>query len=287
MQLSRQRSHSFAQIAFAPLGVLLAHFSLIRQLTLRALAGRYRGSLLGIVWSVLHPLALLAAYTFVFHVVLDARWEQLPLDRTNANPQAAAFDFAIPLFSGLIVFWWVAECLQLSPMLVQHHSNYVKKTIFPLPALPYPALLVASIHALISSGVLCLYLLVTQQLASSAWAYPLVLLSLAPYLLAAMWLLGSIGVYFKDLTHLVTLAVMMLMFLTPVFYPLSAVPESWHFWLHLNPLTFTTEQARTALLWGTGLDWLGLAQFFGLGWLLASLSYFIFTHLQKDFADVL
>ena len=285
MQNQTQRSGSkLLRIAGAPLGVLFAHYSLIRQLTRRALAGRYRGSVLGIVWSILHPLALLAAYTFVFHIVLDARWQQLPLERA-AN--AGAVDFAVPLFSGLILFWWAAECLQLGPTIVQHHANYVKKTIFPLPALPFPSFLVASIHALISSGILVIYLAVTGQLAATFWAYPLVLLALAPYLLGGMWLLGCLGVYLKDLSHLVNLVVMMLMFLTPIFYPISAVPEGCQTILHLNPLTFAVEQARAALIWGEGLRYGVLAQFFALGWLIASASYALFTHLQKDFADVL
>lgn len=286
MQANSHRYHqSMRRICGAPLGVWLSHYSLIRQLTRRALAGRYRGSVLGILWSVLHPLALLAAYTFVFHIVLDARWQQLPIER--ASDAAAAVDFAVPLFSGLILFWWAAECLQLGPTLVQHHANYVKKTVFPLPALPYPAFFVASIHALISSGILAIYLAATGQIAATCWIYPLVLASLAPYLLGGMWLLGSLGVYLKDLPHLVNLGVMMLMFLTPVFYPISAVPENFQTLLHLNPLTFAVEQARAALIWGQGISLMGLAQFFALGWLIACASYAVFVRLQKDFADVL
>ena len=271
------------QIAVAPVGVWLANASLVRQLTKRQLAKRYRGSVLGIAWSILHPLALLAAYTFVFHFVLDAKWEQLPVERGEGG----AAEFAIPLFAGLILFWWTSDCLQAAPLLVLNHANYVKKTVFPLPSLPLPTLLVATLHALISSGVLMLFLLWQGGLASSFWAYPLVLLSLMPYLLGGMWLLASLGVYLRDLSHLVGLAIMMLMFLTPIFYPISLVPEAFQQILHLNPLTFAVEQARAALLWSDKLNLIGLAQFFGLGWVVACVGYALFSHLQKDFADVI
>jgi lipopolysaccharide transport system permease protein len=274
---------TLSQIALAPISVWLANASLVRQLTKRQLAKRYRGSVLGIAWSILHPLALLAAYTFVFHFVLDAKWEQLPVDRADGG----AAEFAIPLFTGLILFWWTSDCLQAAPLLVLNHANYVKKTVFPLPSLPLPTLLVATLHALISSGVLIVFLLWQDGLSSSFWAYPLVLLSLMPYLLGAMWLLASLGVYLRDLNHLVGLSIMMLMFLTPIFYPISLVPEAFQQILHLNPLTFTVEQARAALLWGDKLDLIGLAQFFALGWLVACVGYALFSHLQKDFADVI
>jgi lipopolysaccharide transport system permease protein len=274
---------TLSQIALAPISVWLANASLVRQLTKRQLAKRYRGSVLGIAWSILHPLALLAAYTFVFHFVLDAKWEQLPVDRADGG----AAEFAIPLFTGLILFWWTSDCLQAAPLLVLNHANYVKKTVFPLPSLPLPTLLVATLHALISSGVLIVFLLWQDGLSSSFWAYPLVLLSLMPYLLGAMWLLASLGVYLRDLNHLVGLSIMMLMFLTPIFYPISLVPEAFQQILHLNPLTFAVEQARAALLWGDKLDLIGLAQFFALGWLVACVGYALFSHLQKDFADVI
>ena len=107
---------------------LWRHRSLIGQMTRREVVGRYKGSVMGLAWSFLNPLLMLAIYTFVFSVVFQARW-----GTTGTESRMA---FAIALFVGMIVHGLFAECVNRAPLLIVSNANYVKKVVFPLEILP-------------------------------------------------------------------------------------------------------------------------------------------------------
>jgi len=252
---------------------------LIVQLTKRDVLGRYRGSMMGLAWSFFNPLIMLTVYTFVFSVVFKARWSVAGEDKVN---------FAIILFVGLIAYGLFAECINRAPSLILSNSNYVKKVVFPLEILPSVALGSALFHSAVSLAVLLTaQLLINQRLPWTVVFFPIILL---PLLLATMgfaWLISALGVYVRDMGQITTIFTTVLMFLSPLFYPLSALPKSYQLWLRLNPLTFIIEEGRNVLIFGKTPDWIvwGLAVAGSL--LVCAGGFWWFQKTRKGFADVL
>lgn len=249
------------------------------QMVRREVIGRYRGSFLGLLWSFVNPVLMLMVYTFVFGFVFKARWGQGNTDK---------YEFALVLFAGLIVFNLFSECISRAPGLILANVNYVKKVIFPLEILPWVALGSALFHTGISLGVLLIFLAVIGH--DFFWTMLWLPVVLLPFLLLIMglsWLLASIGVFIRDVGQLIGMALTVMMFMSPIFYPLSALPETISHYLFLNPLTFVVEQVRNILLWGLQPDWRYLAIYSITSIVVAWLGLLFFEKTRKGFADVL
>lgn len=253
---------------------------LILQMTKREVIGRYRGSVVGLAWSFFNPIVMLAVYTFVFSVVFKARW-----GGTVGEDKGS---FAILLFVGTIVHGLFAECVNRAPAIIVNNVSYVKKVVFPLEVLPWIAIGSALFHSTISLFVLMIaQFLLNQVLPWTAIFFPLILLPLIFGMVGVVWLLSSIGVYLRDVAQTVGIFTTVLMFLSPVFYPISALPEKYHPWLKLNPLTFIIEEGRKSLVFGLAPDWTGLCITMLVGLAIAWLGFWWFQKTRKGFADVL
>lgn len=260
---------------------LWRHRDLIRQMTWRDVLGRYRGSLLGLAWSFFNPVLMLIVYTFVFSGIFKARWGGS--DEAGSHAQ-----FALILFVGLIVNTLFAEILNRAPGLILGNVNYVKKVVFPLEILPVVAAAAAVFHALISVGVLLLaLLLVNGTLPWTALFAPIVIAPLLVLALGGAWFLASLGVFVRDVGQTIGIVTSIMMFLSPVFYPVTALPEAYRPWLFLNPMTFVIEQARDVLIWGRMPDWYGLLGYSAAAVLVAWVGFYWFQKTRKGFADVL
>jgi lipopolysaccharide transport system permease protein len=252
---------------------------LIIQLTKRDVLGRYRGSVMGLAWSFFNPLIMLAVYTFVFSVVFKARWGGGGEDKIN---------FAIILFAGLIVFGLFAECINRAPSLIVSNVNYVKKVVFPLEILPSVAIGSALFHAGISLVVLLIaQLLINQRLPWTVIVFPIILLPLLLSTTGFAWLLSALGVYVRDIAQTTTILTTVLMFLSPLFYPISALPKNYQLWLHLNPLTFIIEEGRNVLIFGNTPNWFGWAIALAASMTISAGGFWWFQKTRKGFADVL
>ncbi len=256
------------------------HRQLIYQMTQREVVGRYKGSVMGLLWSFLNPIFMLTVYTFVFSVVFKARWG-VGQDETKTQ-------FAVVLFVGMIVHGLLAEVLNRAPGLVLANANYVKKVVFPLEILPLISTGAALFHSLISLAVLLTaFLIFNGYLHWTAVLTPLVLFPLVILTLGLAWLLASLGVYLRDIGQTIGIFTTMLMFASPVFFPITAIPEEYRPVIMANPLTFIIEQAREVLIWGHLPDWAGLS-IYSLGALAVAWSgYAWFQKTRKGFADVL
>lgn len=253
---------------------------LIWQMTRREVAIRYRGSLLGLVWSFLNPLLMLLVYTFVFSVVFKARW--------GVDVNESKIDFAILLFAGMIVFGLFSEMLNRAPGLIISNVNYVKKVVFPLEILPWISLGSVLFHSLVSLMVLLsLQLLVNLSLPWTIIFFPVVLLPLIFACLGLTWFLAALGVYVRDIGQITNVFTTVLMFLSAVFYPLTSLPERYQTWLRLNPLVLIISESRNVLIFGKLPDWvaLGFAMLVGFG--MAVAGFWWFQKMRKGFADVI
>lgn len=253
--------------------------NLISQMTKREVVGRYNGSMLGLAWSFLHPLLMLAVYTFVFGVVFKARWN---------NVEESNFSFAIILFAGMIVHSLFAECVNKAPTLILANPNYVKKVVFPLEILPVVSLLAAFFHCLVSLCVLVTTIFFSDlTLQWTILLAPVVLTPLAIATVGACWLLSSLGVYIRDVGQTIGIVTTVMMFLSPMFYPVAALPQAFRPLIMANPLAFIMEQLREVIVWGRQPDWTGLATYTAIATLFAWAAFVWFQKTRKGFADVL
>lgn len=267
----------------ASLGALFAslwgHRQLILQLTKREVLSRYRGSIMGLAWSFFNPLLMLFVYTFVFSVVFKARWGG-DTGESNAG-------FAIIVFSGLIIHGLFADCLNRAPSLIVANPNYVKKVVFPLDVLPWVTMGSALFHAGIS-----LVVLLAAQLAwnhALHWTVLFLPVIILPLVLATMglcWILASLGVYLRDVGQTIGIVTTVMLFLSPVLYPITAVPEALRPVLWVNPLTFVIEQARRVAIWGDPPGWTGWLAYLAASIFVAQIGFWWFQRTRRGFADV-
>jgi len=253
---------------------------LIAQMTRREVMGRYKGSVMGLAWSFFNPVFMLVVYTFVFSVIFKSRW--------GVGGEESKSQFAVVLFVGMIVHGLFAEVLNRAPGLIISNVNYVKKVVFPLEILPVIAMGATLFHSLISLGVLLTTIaLFNGHLYWTAIFTPLVLLPLVIFTLGLAWMLASLGVFLRDVGQTIGIITTVLMFLSPVFYPMTAVPERFRPFIMANPLTFIIEQAREVLIWGRLPNWTGLGGYTLVAAAIAWAGYAWFQKTRKGFADVL
>lgn len=256
------------------------HRQLIWQMARREVVGRYKGSVLGLGWSFFNPLLMLAIYTFVFSVVFKARWA-IPTGEGTAN-------FALILFIGLIIHAFLAEVLNRAPSLIVSNANYVKKVVFPLEVLTCVTLLAALFHAFVSFVILFLGLLLTEgHINWTSMLAPLTLLPLLPLTMGLGWIFASLGVYLRDIGQLIGILTTILMFLSPIFYPVTALPESIRPLMALNPLTLPVEQTRDVIVFSILPNWIDWFKYLSFSLIFSWVGFYWFQKTRKGFADVL
>lgn len=266
---------------FGLLAAFHAHHHLIAQMIRREVIGRYRGSVFGLLWSFLNPLFMLAVYTFVFSFIFKRNWA------TGAE-QEGTVAFAVILFAGLIIHALFAELVGRAPGLIVSNKNYVKKVVFPLGTLPIIALGAALFHALVSVLVLLIIqFVISGTLPLTSLWLPVVLVPFLPLLLGFGWILASLGVYIRDINQLTKPLITAMLFLSPVFFPLTALPVAMQPYLFLNPLTLIIEQTREVLIFGNMPDFIALGKYSIVAIIIAAVGFFWFQKTRKGFADVL
>ena len=253
---------------------------LILQMTRREVVGRYKGSVMGLLWSFLNPVFMLTVYTFVFSIVFKARWG---VDGNESKTQ-----FALILFVGMIVHSLFAEALNRAPSLILSNVNYVKKVIFPLEILPVITMGAGLFHSLVSLAVLLIaFFIFNNFLHWTVIFIPLVLLPLVILTLGCAWILSFLGVFLRDVSQTIGIVTTVMMFLSPVFFPVNSLPEAYRPLIMANPLTFIIEQSREVLIWGHPPNWTGLGIYTLTASAIAWLGYAWFQKTRKGFADVL
>ena len=256
------------------------HSQLITQMTKRAIQQRFKGSILGVAWVFITPILMLSVYTFVFKSVLQAKWP--------GNESADNIEFALQIFSGLLIFTLFAEVLSKAPTLITDQPNMVKKVIFPTPIFAWVNVLSALFFAMVNVVVLLVAAFFMR--AGLSWhilMLPLLFVLMIPMLLGFSWGAAALGVYFRDLSQIVSLALTPLMFLSPIFYPTSALPNLIQTAMHANPLVIPIEFLRDIVMIGQAPVLLPLLVYFIVSGLVMLLGAAGFHKLKKGFADVL
>ncbi|HEL3831247.1 TPA: ABC transporter permease [Stenotrophomonas maltophilia] len=252
---------------------------LLWALSLREIAARFKGSYGGLSWYVIQNLLLLTLYSFVFGTLFKNRWGQG--DHPSGN-------FTVALFIGLIVFNLFAECVTRAPTLILANANYVKKVVFPLDVLPVVTLITAVFNAFVAMLVLIAvsWYLDSPMHWQGLWI-PVILLPLMVLILGVTWLLAALGTYIRDINQMVTLLISAFMFLSPLFYQITALPKAAQTWVMFNPLTLPMQESRAALMLGQSPDWAALGVYLLIAVPVAALGYMFFQKMRGGFADVI
>ena len=260
--------------------IAVTNRSLLWQFVKRSVSARYKGSVLGLFWSFVHPMMMLCVYTFVFSVVFQSRW--------GVDMGGGRGAFAIIMFCGLALFNIFSEAVNLNCGIVVGNTNLVKKVIFPLEILP-----LSQTIASFAVGLVWFFLLVLGavfifgKLSFTMLLLPLILLPLFLFTLGVSFFVSSLSVYVRDTPYLVGVLLQILFFMTPIFYPIAAIPERFRWPLQLNPLTILIEEARKVFLYGELPDWRFLGMAFLISLLVLHLGFLWFHKTKKGFADVL
>ena len=254
------------------------HF-VLSQLTKTEILTRYRGSVLGLAWSVLNPLFMLVVYSLVFDFLLKVRWAVKTPEETP---------YALALFAGILVHAFFSDCLVQSTTAISKNANFVKKIVFPLEVLPIVTVTSAVFNLFLSIVIFLIAIVFFgNTLHFSLLLIPIVLLPFIIFVLGMSYMLAAVGVYIKDVSQVAGMLSMMFLFLSPVLYPLSILPAKIQAIAMLNPLSFIIEQLRAVALNGNMLDWQGYLIYLMVSLLFLSLGYAIFQRTRKGFADVI
>lgn len=263
----------------SPYVALRRHFALIVQMAKRDIISRYRGSFAGLLWSFFNPLLMLAIYAFVFGYIFKARW----------NAQVSGhFQFVIMLFAGLNINQFFSECANKAPSLIIQNSNFVKKIVFPLESLAWSTVGAALFHLLVSTTVLlAISMLANHSIPWTVVLFPVVVLSFTPFVAGTIWLLASLGVFLRDLQQAMTIITTALMFLAPILYPITNIPEGLRGLVYLNPLTEIAIAAQQTLVLGEMPNWAHLGLYAMMSILFSWLAFNWFERTRKGFGDVI
>jgi lipopolysaccharide transport system permease protein len=262
------------------INVFLKNNQLIRSMIKREVIGRYRGSLIGLAWSFFNPIFMVTAYTIVFSMIFKMRWASDGIENKT--------QFGLILFSGIIIFNLFSEVINRSPNLILSNSNYIKKVVFPVEILSIVSIGAAFFHALISLFVLLTaFLLFNGYLHWNVIFLPLLFMPFLILLLGFSWVLASIGPFVRDAGQVMNLITTLLMFLSPVFYPLSAVPGKLKFFIAMNPVTFIIEQTRGLIIFGNNPNWIGTLIYTLISACVAWSGFYFFQKMRKGFADAI
>lgn len=264
---------------FAPFTVGVRHWTLLRRVSEQDLTSRYRESLLGPLWAVLVPLAQLVVFTFVFGTILQSRW-----GGTSQN----ALDLPLNLFAGILIHAVFAEVVTRSTTILSENTSYIKRVVFPVEILPLSIIISAFVNMVVSLTLLVLALAIGHGgfAPASVLLAPVVLLPLMIMLCGLSWLVSATTVYLPDFRHAVSPMVTLLMFLSPVLFPLSSIPEDYRFLVYLNPITVPVEQLRAVLIRAELPDFWLLGHYTVIALFIAWLGYVWFGILRRGFADV-
>jgi lipopolysaccharide transport system permease protein len=255
------------------------HRRLIGQFAWRDVVAKYKGSYLGLLWSLVVPLMMLAIYGFFFGVIMTPKYG-------SASPTGV--QFALWLFCGLVAFNIFSEVVGRAPVLVVGYPAYVKKVVFPLEILPIAALGTALANAAFWLVILVAgWAIAEHTVSATIWMLPIAVIPLCFISLGLAWFIASLGVFIRDLSQAMGLVIQILIFLSGVFFAISALPPMMQKVLLLNPLVTILDNFRRVAIWGEPLHWRswGIATVCGL--VLMQLGYAWFMRTKKAFADVI
>lgn len=258
---------------------IFRHRILIVTFARRILKMRFLASALGVFWIIATPIMLLIVYTFVFGFIFKPQWEVL----TEKNVSYVLF-----LFTGLTVYWIFAEIINSAPGTIRSQAALVKKVRFPVHILPVVLNVTALVNWAVNFSLLMIAMAILKQ--GIGWTIILAPLALIPVVLFTIglgWILTATGTYFRDVAQAAGVLNLAGLFLSAIFFPVTALPEKFQIFFYFNPVSVSIEALRSFVLYGEVYDWKIYLTGCAVGVLFMMIGLFIFQRVRGGFADVL
>lgn len=245
---------------------------LLSQLILREIKARYKQSILGYIWIIFNPLIQLLVYSFVFSVVLKFPTKEIP--------------YSIFLFVGLLPWIYLQTSLSSSALVLVDNSNLLKKVNFPREVLPYSVICSKGLDLFFSSVLLIAFLIFYKIQISFTILYIIPIFFLQVILMSGLaLLLSAANLFYRDIQYVTNLMLLMWMYLSPVVYPISMVPQN-YLWLYkLNPMVGIIEGYRAAIF-NSPFDGLALLSSVIISFIVFLFGFWVFKKSERVFADI-
>jgi ABC-2 type transport system permease protein len=252
---------------------LFDYSDMVKSLVRRDLRGKYKGSVLGFLWTFINPLCQIIVYTIVFSVIV----------RTDLDK------FYVFMITGMIPWLFFDAALRQGAGCVRYQGDLVKKIYFPREVLPISCVTSNFVNMLFCFIIVFAVLMVSGIGVSFKTLFYLPLVMIVEYVLALGFsLIVSAGtVYFKDLEHIVTVILMAWIYLTPIMYPMDMIPESIRKIFKFNPMTSIVESYHNILYWKTIPDINDLLYSLIFAIVILIIGELIFKRLNNNFAEEL
>lgn len=257
---------------------------LLWQLVRRDVSTRYKGSVFGVFWALLTPLFLLVLFTLVFGSLFRMRW---PADVPGRQDSSDLLSFAVIMFAGLVAFTLFSDVMGRALSLILANKNYVTKVLFPLELLPMVVLGSALFQFLVAFGVLVVATIMAfGAIPTTIVAFPLVLFPFCIMILGLGYLLAALGVFFRDIGQIIANLLTGILFLSPIFYARSSLPDNFATGMLFNPVTIPVEQFRALLVFGQWPDLFMLTVYTAASLLVLAVGFGAFSLHRRGFADI-
>lgn len=251
---------------------LLHRRDLVRELVVREMKLRYKRSVLGIAWSLVNPLAQVLILSFLFRIVLPVK----------------VANYSSFVFAGVLAWTWFQSSLLLATGAITDNRELVRRPGFPVAILPIVTVTTSLIHFALALPVLLVFLLIDGSAVSIAYlALPLVIAVQFLLTLGLAYVLAAIHVTFRDTQHLLALALLLLFYLTPVFYEVSAVPQRYRLVYRLNPMAWMLDAYRSIFLRGAWPEVASLLVMILAAGVILAIGFGLFTRASRRFVEEL
>ncbi|MBE1445676.1 ABC transporter permease [Paenibacillus sp. OAS669] len=243
---------------------------MLSSLVLTDLRTRYKGSVMGFLWTFLNPLLLLAIYSVVFSFIMRQNIENYPMF----------------LFCAILPWTFFSSSIQSCSGIILRNSNLVKKIYFPREILPLSVIIAGVINYFFGLVILIPSLLLTGiHINISLIAFPLILFVQTLLVLGVSLIVSAMNVYFRDLEHIIAIVLQAAFYITPIIFPISMVPKEFQMYFLLNPMTEIIQAYRNIFYYGTMPDFAHLFLYLLYSFIVLVIGWAIFNKLQKSFAE--
>lgn len=255
---------------------------LIQSLVSRELKARYRGTVLGFLWSFINPMLLLIIYTFVFGYIIPARWEAM---------QDSPTLYALFLFCGVLPWqmWFAPSILESSNVLLMQ-GNLIKKMLFPTEILPIVTVTSNFVHFLFGLPILLLFIpILGKPFTPFLLFLPLVILVQYVFTLGLALLVSALTVHFRDIRDILANLLTFWFFASPIIYPISWERIQDHqvikLLMDLNPMTHIMWNYQNSVFFGEMIRWKRLGVTLLVSLALLVIGFYIFDKLRDSFPE--
>lgn len=254
------------------LRTLFRYRVLIQSLVVRDLKARYRGSVLGFLWSFINPLLQLLIYWFVFTVVLPSRQE-------GVDP------YSLFLFAGILPWTWFGSSVMESTTALIAGGNLIKKIMFPAEVLPFVVVLANLVHFVLGLPILFGFLLYYGKIQISIIFFPGIVFLQLVFTLGVCLFVSALAVHFRDVQNLMGNLIMFWFFSSPIIYSYLHIPPTTQSWLNYNPMTHIMVGYHQTLFFGGLGHWPWLLVMVAVSIIVFLIGYFFFDRMRDTFAE--